>query len=374
MFDHKKADRKVLVIVNAIAPYCFELNNVLAMPLGFNYRFRYRRFWMPSVTDPNELVGLPLLIILRIFETGELVPLREATIWRISEVGDVVHIEYKLGAIVRIDDAPNQRTKQISAFTKSIESLLGEYPNTPGADLRNLVLIAAGSAIPGEQRGPNGADEWGALVAFLITLKVFDGIDFVKVIGMRTLDGHNAKVATVADRRGFSLQRKTPYRLSVLQRTNVDQVGDSSVPHPRALLLTAASGLTIPFGRLEIRGKYDVLEFVVVTEKAEDTEVSLLWLTFDQQLEAKRCPAIEIPVRIGQSKKERVTSFVSLVAFIIGAFCLFYPEKLLSYLNLTVNVEMKEKVKNLAVLIMLFASNGVGEIKKKIIDFYKPKG
>lgn len=106
MLDRKHGKQTVLIIVNAIAPYCFELNNVLAMPTGFIYRFRYRRFWMPTIADPNKLAGLPLLILLRIFESGELIPLREATIERISEVGDVVHIEYRLGEIVRLQDEP----------------------------------------------------------------------------------------------------------------------------------------------------------------------------------------------------------------------------------------------------------------------------
>ena len=35
MLDRKHGKQTVLIIVNAIAPYCFELNNVLAMPTGF---------------------------------------------------------------------------------------------------------------------------------------------------------------------------------------------------------------------------------------------------------------------------------------------------------------------------------------------------
>lgn len=252
--------------------------------------------------------------------------------------------------------------------------MLGEYPNDPGKDLRNLVLVANRTSLPSEVLGSTGPDSWGSLVAHLITLKVFDGIDFVKLIGMRTLGGHAAKTGTVADRQGFTLERNTSYRLSVLQRTNVDQLGDSSVPKPRALLLTAASGLTVPFGRLDIRGKYDVLEFVVATEKGADSGVSLLWLTFDQQADAKRCPALEIPIKIERSRKERIANVLSLLIFVIGAFCLFYPDKVLTYGHLAIDPEMKEKVKNVSVLVMLFASSGLGDVKNRIIDLYKPKG
>ena len=150
MLDSKEGQQTALIIVNAIAPYCFELNNFLAMPQGFNYRFRYRRFWMPTIGDPKELEGLPLLIILRIFESGELIPLREATVERISEVGDVVHIEYRLGEIMPLPDDTNLRSNQILGFTRATEKVLGEYSNVPGKDLRNLVLIADRAGLPTE--------------------------------------------------------------------------------------------------------------------------------------------------------------------------------------------------------------------------------
>jgi hypothetical protein len=240
-------------------------------------------------------------------------------------------------------------------------------------DLRNLVLIAKGAAVPGEISGDGGADEWGSVVAFLITLKVFDGIDFIKVIGIRTLKGRDARIGNVADRRGFILQRKTSYRLSVLQRTNVEQLGNSSVSQSRSLVLTAAGGLAIPFGRIEIRGKYDILKFVAVTDKATESDISLMWLAFDQVSGTKQSPELEIPIKIVASGKERLASVLSLGLFVLGTLCLFYPDKVLAHLHLASSTTSQDKVKNIALLVMLFASSGLGEVKNKIIDLYKPK-
>ena len=56
----KDESKFVIIIVNSIPPYCYELNNILSLPDGFNYRFRYQKKkmgeWMPEIENPKDLM------------------------------------------------------------------------------------------------------------------------------------------------------------------------------------------------------------------------------------------------------------------------------------------------------------------------------
>src|SRR5690349_12187560 len=97
---NKPEEKKfVIIIVNSIAPYCYELNNILALPDNFVYRFRFRKSkkgeWMPQIDNPKSLRDCDGLIVLREFQTtGQFIPIRKIHINKVSVIGDIVYIEY----------------------------------------------------------------------------------------------------------------------------------------------------------------------------------------------------------------------------------------------------------------------------------------
>src|SRR5689334_2753489 len=115
----------VIIIVNSIPPYCYELNNMLSLTNGFSYRFRYQKKkqgnWMPEITDPSELENCSGLIVLRDFHnTADLIPIRKIFIYKTIIIGDIVYLEYTLGEKVEFSSDLKRREEQLKTFNVRI--------------------------------------------------------------------------------------------------------------------------------------------------------------------------------------------------------------------------------------------------------------
>ena len=90
-----KHNKFVIIIVNTIPPYGYEINNIIGLPEGFPYRFRYRQWYIPEIPDPSQISDCAGLIVLRNFETAKFIPVRKIRISNIRKVGDM-RIDTKL--------------------------------------------------------------------------------------------------------------------------------------------------------------------------------------------------------------------------------------------------------------------------------------
>lgn len=251
-------DRTTIIIINSIRPYGYELNNILALPIGFSYRCRFRREWVDLPT-PQGVVGTDGILVLRVFQTAQFIPVRRVKIKSASVVGDIYHIKYQLGDWISLPADEEERRKKIKGFNQLLSAALGDAENPANANLRRLVFSAADLAYDFSQ-SPESNNDWGILVNELQTLDLFSDVDFVKIVSLRDENGAEASVSPGV---GFELANGATYSMEVIQRTKTGSTGNSGVGANRTLRLifdqTDFYGLQ---AAQSITGRYDLLTFI----------------------------------------------------------------------------------------------------------------
>jgi len=297
----------VIIIFNNIPPYAYEVNNILALPDGFAYRFRFRRKWMPTIQNPRELVGRAGLVVMRNFGTAECIPLRRIRILDILEVGDVDYIEYALENIIDLDSHEEARNEQLRAFNERMKAEIRGFDNVPGKDLEKLLFIASDLAYGIRDAHFRGDEQdrpfnsWGNLIQILGQMERYTDFDFFKVVKIVDSRGRAVPVMSYPypNTARFHLKNNAVYRSYVFQRTFTHRQGegDSSVLKNRQIALRGEPGEVRTIrSTYSIAGKYDLYQFsfkAEPTSRTRDTSLSL-----EIQRDGIAPPSIDIPVRM----------------------------------------------------------------------------
>ncbi len=368
-------DKKfAIIIVNSIAPYCYELNNILALPDNFVYRFRFRKSkrgeWMPEIDNPKKLKDCDGLIVLREFQTtAQLIPIRKIRIIKVSVIGDVVYIEYKLREKVLFSSNPDQREAQLNKFNERITTDVRTnlYPNLPRADLRNLVFFGADYSYDFTDEGYQGdaededSNRWGNIIELIGNIEIYKDIDFIKITELRDERG---KLAIVQDEKTgamFQLNNKTVYNLQFLQRTYTHLSGTSSVIRPRDIVMTPGSNEIDPIiSRRSILGKYDLLQFSFRPESTSLLQKdSFIMLEFQDKENILFLPGILVPIRIKPSVLEIGLVIASISIFILAVIGYWFATSIAPSGS-------EQSLRNILLPIMILSGGG---ILRSIRDF-----
>src|SRR2546429_8544129 len=132
--------RFTIIVIDAVRPYAYEINNILALPAGFTYRCRYRQRRVGVDRPVERLRHTNGLVILRCLEDGRMFPVRKIHGDAARKVGDIVYIQYSLADRVKLSSAQGERQRQIDHFNELVLPNLAE-PNEPGADLTHMVFF-----------------------------------------------------------------------------------------------------------------------------------------------------------------------------------------------------------------------------------------
>lgn len=344
-------ERFVIIIVNSIPPYCYELNNILSLPDNFSYRFRYQKKkqgnWMPEIANPLELQNCNGLIVLRDFQvSADFVPIRKIYITRVQMIGDIVYIEYLLKQKSELSSDLQERERQLSIFNTriNIDINLSKYPNVPNQDLANLVFFGADYTYDFEDNAYKGANSdrdsnrWGNIIETIGTYKkngfaIYKDSDFLKIIGIQDEEGREAPVVQTDNRYYYRLANHTVYRLVFLQRTFTGRVGNSAVIKSREVILKAGNPEVEPIiAQKDIMGKYDLIELTFRSNISGRNLKSYLILEISDDSPPK-APSLTIPVRVVFSVKNFVLDTVSVLVF-IGLFLAYtYAKDIFVWFN-----------------------------------------
>lgn len=343
----------VIIIVNSIPPYCYELNNILSLPDNFSYRFRYQKTkqgnWMPEIQNPYELKNKQGLIVLRDFQTtAEFIPIRKIFINNILVIGDIVYIEYLLKEKIELSSDLTERDNQINLFNQRIvtDINLAKYPNTPLTDLRNLIFFGTDYTYDIQDTKYKGAAEdkdsnkWGNIIETIgkykgVGLPVYNNNDFFKIIGITDENGTFVKQKVKNSKAYYEIENKKIYKIQFLQRTYTGRsnVGDSSVLTPRIVELATGNPEIIPIiSQRDIMGKYDLLELTFKSNVTSPALHSFLLLRVKDS-EPPKAPTIIIPIKVLFSKREFFLNISSVLTFVALFIAYLYAEGIIRFLN-----------------------------------------
>ncbi len=361
----------VIIILNSIPPYAYEVNNILSLPNGSNYRFRFRKKWMPTIKNPLDMIGQPGLIILRNFATAEFMPLRRIRISDILEIGEVSYIEYTLQDIIDFDSDRERRHQQLYEFNERIKVAIRGFDNNPNENLRKLIFQDTDPAFSISDDNYEGTAEnrvvnsWGNLLQIISEIDCFQDFDFLKVIAIVDNKGNSVPIKTYpySDTARYRLRNNLLYRLRVFQTTFTGLSGGSSAKSGRRLVLQGEPGQVLMVKSTHIiAGKYDLMEFKFKTETTSRAGDSSLTLEIHRDDEQVR-PNIDIPIRVTMHWTQVLIWIVSIVAFMIGVFLLFRADLIKGLTNAQIDV-----LERLGIIVTIISSYGVGSLARSMLE------
>lgn len=330
------SSRSVYIIVNAIDPYGYEVNQFLACPKGTKCVVRFKSKWLPTIELPEALTGHSGVLILRDWKSAKLIPLRRLTITSVLPVGEIFDIEWAAEDMIDYDSSPKERNKQIRKFDKHLEAHFGKYENNPKEDFQNLVFTVPADFTKeihdSEESVPKNEKElhnWGKAVDAIGKLEYYTDIDFLKVIGIKDSTGKSQRLVSENSQglKRYKLRTSTNYLLKVYQRAFTNKPkGDSSVS-PRELFLEADNkAIRIVDDNSPITGKYAGHRFRFKTETLKRKTDTYLRLETKRQ-DSKQVPPIHIPIRIVTPWWRFALRILSIPVFISGSVALFLSDE-----------------------------------------------
>jgi len=295
----------VCFIIHGQRPYCFDFNDILALPPGFPFRNRFDMQWLdPQLRQGIEqLVGRRVLLTLRDVVNNRLIPARWGLIFSAEWVGKVAFFEYHVTELIKYSTAPNVRLQQIVDHTANFASNHNWLPGAAGQGLTDpsVFVTRVGNRI--ETAPGSDLTAWGNVVSAIATAPIYERIEFLKIVGLFSADGRLADVVNES----FEVQANSVYTLKVFQ--HVPEPGDPAVPIPThpIELTTFPAHITALRSRQQAVGKYDRLAFTLKVRPLPPGERTAMEIPHipDIATEGTATTSLYIPIQVVAASKAR---------------------------------------------------------------------
>jgi hypothetical protein len=361
-------DKYLAIIPNTISPYGYETVPVLATPDGFQYRFRFDEEWVQdSIVHRNDLSGKKGYIILRDFNTGQLLPIRCFTVDSFSKIGKMYFIEVTLGGLVSFDSEESHRQVQIDSFHKEFSqfnfSVIGTNP--PGGNMEPLVFLTNFSLeIKNEHKHSDLNEEmesWGNILSCLKDIDFFTDVQFLRLVKIEPIDKNTGKSFFKDDQ--LVLQEGADYKIQLAQfitktsgpnitQTDIKISGDNRV-------------ISVLRGVQRAVGKYDILTFVIRVNKHGGSGATFLDIQYQPKPDDQDIgePHLFIPVSIIKLPQKRLMKLGSLLLFTILYSAPSFPAFLSYWAWFANNKNLVQDISIVGFTLSLFSV--VEELKRK---------
>jgi hypothetical protein len=308
-------------IIHAHRPYCFDLNEALALPSGLRYRNRFDFQWVAANLrdEIKKLLGRQVLLVLRDPDHNTLIPVRWGNVVTVLPVGKVVFFEYILGDLIQYSTAPNVRHEEIVARTKDFSDQHDWLPGPLGAAMTSpsVFLSTAGAGLP--KVDASDLTAWGNAVSALATAPVYSGIEFLKIVGLYGSDGRSKTISNES----YVVRPNTVYTLRVWQQ--IAEPPQIVVPAHSVEVRTFPDHIIALRYRQQAVGKYDMLTFVLrvlTLGRGERTAIEIPHVP-DAATEGKALTSIYLPLTVSAPSPGRLTLIIVLL--LASLALIFYP-------------------------------------------------
>jgi hypothetical protein len=308
-------------IIHDNLPYCYDINSILALPTGFRYRNRFRKAWVEGNLHDNvgTMVGSDVLIILRVQDQNQLIPVRWGVIREARQVGGIYWFEYILGDLVAYPDDPDECQAEIRHATKLFADMHVWLPGTEGQMLTQPSVFRSTAGSQLQMRNGDDFTAWGNSVQAVTISSIYERAEFLKVLGLFDLKGRGS---TVMDEH-YVIRSNTVYQLRVFQY--VPKPGSASTVTPHDIdLATFADHFVQLRPKQRAVGLYDVLTFVLKSRRLPPKERSAIEIPHNPAPagSGSYAPgALYLPVMTtGRSPSVTILWLLLLAACLVGMF------------------------------------------------------
>lgn len=245
----------LVAVTGSQRPYIFDLPQLLSLPDGFEFRFRYHRIWVADDLEqelaslrnrkgikPSRtmLAGETLFLVFHSQEQKRLAPVRRCTVIGIEPFGPMVFVRFRVGPVVRVSgevvaaaSSDASRVSENARLNDQATKMLGltdydlSQPLPRGSYLRRSTV----PSVEGEWANvPAGrvmdeVEAWASVAALLQREPQLHQVPFFRLIGFQQKDGEHrdpediSRSFTVSteNTKGFKLIEGERYRLRLLE-------------------------------------------------------------------------------------------------------------------------------------------------------------
>jgi len=315
--------RHCCFIINSIIPYRYDLNQIVALPSGCNYRNRWAEQWVdPSLRDNIEQLKFnDVLILLRDYDEDRLIPVRWGKLYLSQRIGSIFYFEYELCNIIRYSNDKDTRNAQIDAFNHKFHELHPESRSAPNDGIKPSVFLSqVGFEL--ESTHFDDFDNWGHVVNAIGGVKAYEGVEFLKIIETASLDRGIANISN----RHYELRPNTVYEMRLFQL--IPNPGDEKLEPHDIQLKTSHGQISVLREIQRAVGKYDMLRFVFKVEDLKHEESSFIELLHKPHPTSSSfaLPSLYIPVVI--KRGWRITNIFRVLVTAVTLFFTFSPDAL----------------------------------------------
>jgi hypothetical protein len=316
-------DLHCIFIIQAVAPYHYDLNQILALPSGFRYHNRYSQAWVDRNLQQgivDQLHHKRLLLIMRDKARNLLVPVRWATIELVQPIGGVYYFEYRLGELIDYKSDAGLRNQEIEHHTQTLGQYHSALPGTPGTDLTSpsVFLSAAGTQFP--TAPADDLAHWGNVVAAVATAEIYEKVDFLKIVGLRTSDKRK-RASLVGD--GYLVAPNTVYTLLIFQ--TMPNFGDNIVEPHDLRLLTFPGHVASLRERQRAVGKYDMLTFDLKVLDLPSNERTSIEVAHDESYKPGQYASGSLYIPLVVRRRQYVLPLARLALATVALILVFAP-------------------------------------------------
>jgi hypothetical protein len=252
----------LVMITNTIVPYCYDIHHVIGLPIDLSHRFRYRLRWVKGISTAASLNNATALIVLRDFETSNLIPIRFVQIDRAVSFGDIWLLNFSLGGFVK----GVYKTSIASCVNNSLQTM--GYQNLGHTSLECLCFQINDTVINPDWK-QSESDEIAAWTTILDSVKNLDcyrHFSFLKIYQIRDLANNIYTVQpsrTVVGSSSYALDAGKAYFLETLQQIPWEIEETEFIDYPFEIHLMTEPDVISPLRRIQKDvGKYDLLTFI----------------------------------------------------------------------------------------------------------------
>jgi len=280
MQDIQKGNKEVFLLTSTAFPYIKDALDLLFLPSGVHYRFRYRRAWVPpeflTKEGAKKLNGTKAIIVHihtkkeseEAYKILEYIPLREAKIDEVKVLGEFLWIGFVLGDWVHYHNAT--KAEELNEYHESFKR---RVPKDYREYVSKIIFFVDNFDIETVPDDPTGENEdiiknWTQMATHIGNLEPHKDSIFTKILSIQDMNTRESISPTLFDEHitGYQLRGGRVYSIDVAQY----YPGKEKIT-PFDLNLITSGAIRPIKGEAEIKGKYDILNFIFDCRSTEKT-------------------------------------------------------------------------------------------------------
>lgn len=273
----RKENKMVFLLTSTAFPYIKDALDLLFLPSSIHYRFRYRKKWVPAeflTKEGAEKLKGKRAIIVHIYTKKEreknrileFLPLREAKIDNVRRLGEFLWIRFILGDWIHYHEAP--KAGELNEFHELFKR---QVPEDYREFVNKIMFFVKGfeiKTIPDDPTGENDEviKNWTLMARHFGKLEPHQNSIFTKILSIKDIDTRKSVPSTLLDTdvSGYQLKAGRVYSIDVAQY----YPGEKEIT-PFNLNLITPTVMTPIKGQAEIKGKYDLVQFIIDCKSSE---------------------------------------------------------------------------------------------------------